>query len=169
MVVVSLNLVSFCLYHNSWWIRVIFWPLFFITYIKNSVYEELWSKVTSQALWKRRSCWPGRTWLKLTSHPWWRHQMETISALLVLCEGNSPVTGEFPSQRPVMQSFDIFFDLCLIVLSKQSRRWWFETSSRPLYDAIVMNAPQQKRDECAKFSPDAFWFRRQNHNTTTET
>ena len=28
--------------------------------------------------------------------PWWRHQMETFSALLALCAGNSPVTGEFP-------------------------------------------------------------------------
>ena len=26
--------------------------------------------------------------------PWWRHQMETFSALLALCAGNSPVTGE---------------------------------------------------------------------------
>ena len=33
--------------------------------------------------------------------------METFSALLALCMGNSSVTGEFPSQRPVMQSFDI--------------------------------------------------------------
>ena len=39
--------------------------------------------------------------------------METFSALLVLCAGNSPVTGEFPSQRPVALSFDAFFDLCL--------------------------------------------------------
>ena len=31
--------------------------------------------------------------------PWWRHHLETCSALLVLCEGNSPVTGELPSQR----------------------------------------------------------------------
>ena len=37
--------------------------------------------------------------------------METFSALLALCEGNSPVTGEFPSQRPVARSFDAFFDL----------------------------------------------------------
>ena len=37
--------------------------------------------------------------------------METFSALLALCVGNSPVTGEFPSQRPVTQTFDIFFDL----------------------------------------------------------
>ena len=32
-------------------------------------------------------------------HSWWRHQMETLSALLALCAGNSPVTGEFPAQR----------------------------------------------------------------------
>ena len=33
-----------------------------------------------------------------------------FSALLALCVGNSPVTGEFPSQRPVTRSFDVFFD-----------------------------------------------------------
>ena len=32
--------------------------------------------------------------------------METFFALLALCVGNSPVTGEFPSQRPVTRSFD---------------------------------------------------------------
>ena len=39
--------------------------------------------------------------------------METYSALLAICEGNSPVTGEFPAQRPVMRNFDVFFDLRL--------------------------------------------------------
>ena len=29
-------------------------------------------------------------------HTWLRHQMETFSALLALCAGNSTVTGEFP-------------------------------------------------------------------------
>ena len=38
--------------------------------------------------------------------------METFSALLALCE-ESPVIGEFPSQRPLTQSFDVFFDLRL--------------------------------------------------------
>ena len=39
-----------------------------------------------------------------------------------------------PSQTPVMRSFDVSFDLCLKKwLSKQSRGWWFETSSRPLW------------------------------------
>ena len=37
--------------------------------------------------------------------------METISALLDICAGHSPVTGEFPAQRPVTPSFDVFFDL----------------------------------------------------------
>ena len=60
--------------------------------------------------------------------------METVSALLALCAGNSPVPGEFPAQRPVTRSFDVFFDLRLNKrLSKQSWGWWFETPSRPLW------------------------------------
>ena len=43
--------------------------------------------------------------------PWWRHQMETFSALLAICARNSPVFGEFPAQRPVTRSFEVFFDL----------------------------------------------------------
>ena len=39
--------------------------------------------------------------------------METFSALLVLCAGNSLVTREFPSQRPVTRNIDFFFDLRL--------------------------------------------------------
>ena len=39
--------------------------------------------------------------------------METLSALLALCVGNSPVTGEFPAQKPMTRSFDIFSDLQL--------------------------------------------------------
>ena len=39
--------------------------------------------------------------------------MEKISALLAICAGNSPVSGEFPAQRPVTRSFDIIFDLRL--------------------------------------------------------
>ena len=44
---------------------------------------------------------------------WWRHQMETFSPLLALCAWNSPVTGEFPSQRPATRSFGVFFHLRL--------------------------------------------------------
>ena len=48
--------------------------------------------------------------------------------------------GEFtgyrwiPAQRPVTRSFDVFFDLRLNKrLNKQSRGWWFETPSSPLW------------------------------------
>ena len=65
---------------------------------------------------------------------WWRHQMETFPELLALCEGNPPVTGGFPWQRPVTRSFDVFFDW---TLNKRwcthSKRWWSETPSRLLW------------------------------------
>ena len=64
----------------------------------------------------------------------WRHHMETFSASLAICVGNSPVPGEFPAQRPVTRNFDVFFDLHLNKrLSKQSRGWWFETPLYPLW------------------------------------
>ena len=63
---------------------------------------------------------------------WRRHEMDTVSALLAICAWNSPVPGEFPAQRPVTRSFDVFFVLRLNKrLSKQSWGWWFETPSRP--------------------------------------
>ena len=60
--------------------------------------------------------------------------METFSALLAICAGNSPVPVEFPTQRPVTRCFDVFFDLLLNKrLSKQSWGWWLETLSRLLW------------------------------------
>ena len=59
-----------------------------------------------------------------------------------LC-GEFTGTGEFPAQRPVTRSFDVFFDLWRIHvffdlrlnkrLSKQLWRWWFETPSWSLW------------------------------------
>ena len=67
-------------------------------------------------------------------HTWWRHQMETCSALLALCVGNSPVTGEFPSQRPVTRGFDVFFYLGLNKrLSKHSQSRRFVTPPGSLW------------------------------------
>ena len=60
--------------------------------------------------------------------------METFSALLTICAGNSPVPSEFPTRRPVTRSFDVFFYLRLNKrLSKQWWGWWFETLSHPLW------------------------------------
>ena len=77
----------------------------------------------------------------VTTHSWWRHQMKNFSALLAICVGNSPVTGEFTAQRPVTRSFDVFFDLRL------NKRWacWVNNGEaddfrhyRAHYDVIVM-------------------------------
>ena len=73
---------------------------------------------------------------------WWRYQMETFSALLAIYVGNSPVTGEFPAQRPVTRSFEVFVDLRL---NKRSWGWWVNNREagdfgrhRAHYDVIVM-------------------------------
>ena len=68
--------------------------------------------------------------------------METFSALLAICAGNSPVPGEFHTQRPVTRSFDVYFDLRPNKrLSKQYRGWWFETLSPPLWRHRNVSTP----------------------------
>ena len=70
---------------------------------------------------------------------WWRHQMETYSALLALCAGNSPVTGEFPAERTVTRTFDVFFELRLTKrLSKNSRESGDLKRHRAHFDVTVM-------------------------------
>ena len=80
---------------------------------------------------------------------WWRHQMETFSTLLAICAGNSPVRVEFPPQRPVTRSFDVFFDLCLNKLFiKQSWGWWFAMPSCPLWHHC--NGPLPNQECCVR-------------------
>ena len=75
-------------------------------------------------------CCETPTW----SMSWWRHQMETFSALLAPWAGNSPVAGEFPAPKPVTRSFDVYFDLHLNKrLCKQSIRHLFEMPSCSLW------------------------------------
>ena len=85
---------------------------------------------TSEHLLTRLRCqiWFQNWW------SWWHNQMETFSALLAICAGNSPVPGEFPAQRPVTRNFHVFFDPRLNKrLSKQSWGCWLESLSRPLW------------------------------------
>ena len=65
---------------------------------------------------------------------WWRHQMEILFALLALCAGNSPVTGEFPSQRPVTRIFGVFFNLRL-------NKRWLVTPSHSLWSRQLSMLP----------------------------
>ena len=76
---------------------------------------------------------------------WWCWKREVVLVMMTSSNGNIfRVTGhlcgeftgpgEFPAQRPVTRIFDVFFDLSLNKrLSKQSKGWWFETQSRPLW------------------------------------
>ena len=82
---------------------------------------------------------------------WWRHQMQIFSALLAICAGNSPVTGEFHAQRPVTQSFDVFFDLHLINSWVNNREAGDLRRHRVHYDVIVMVAVF-----CGLYSTDSY-------------
>ena len=91
----------------------------------------MWLKITITKHNKRQSVC---IIIGIYPNPWWSHQMETFYALLGLCAGNLPVIGEFPSQRPLTRSFDVFFDIRLNKrLSEQSWGWWFETPSRSFW------------------------------------
>ena len=98
--------------------------------------ESVWchcNEPRSGQSWQHRFC---------LGHAWWRHPMETFSALLAICAGNSPATAELPAQSPVTRSFDIFFDLSLNKrLSKQS---WVWRRHRAHYDVIVMVQPNYR-------------------------
>ena len=61
-----------------------------------------------------------------------------ISALLAFCVGNSPVTGEFPSQKPVTRKFDIFFNLRLINCWEDNREADDLRRYHDDYDVIIM-------------------------------
>ena len=73
--------------------------------------------------------------------------------------------GEFPTQRPVTRSFDVFFDVRLIKrLSKHSRGWWFETLSHPLWrhrntylghnkSHDVLHWPYERHCDCGDWNP----------------
>ena len=71
-------------------------------------------------------------------HSWWCYQMETFSALLASCAGNSPVTGKFPAQRPVTRSVEVFFICAWINSWVNNREAGDLRRHHAHYDAIVM-------------------------------
>ena len=97
--------------------------------IKNSPFKSRWTiKPCAIPTW-----WP----LLNCYNPLWHHQMETFSALLAICAGNSPVTA----QRPVTWSFDVFL-ICAWINS------WVNNDEagdlrlhRAHYDVTVMHTP----------------------------
>ena len=84
-----------------------------------------------------KGCW--NHLFKINDSGWDELSMKTSSngnifrVTGLLC-GEPTVTVEFPSQRPVMQSFVVFLDLRLSKrLTKQPTRRWFGTQSRSLW------------------------------------
>ena len=58
-------------------------------------YIQKWNKIIHLELNYRTNVFENK-YQYSTVTPWWSHQMETFSALLAICAGNSPVPGEFP-------------------------------------------------------------------------
>ena len=147
-IMIQMDMIGFHLFNHTR-------PLGNVSHPKNGhEVNELQVHFFSEIWQSQQHCYPA----SLFWYPWWRHQMETFSALMAICAGNSPVTDEFPLQRPVTRSVDVFFDLRLNKrLSKQSWGWWFETPSRPLW--------RHCNDRHQKCSPCQWRFRT---NTTSE-
>ena len=102
-------------------------------------YLSWWKKVWRQLIW------------------WWIHddiiKWKHFPRYWSFVRGILPVTGEFPAQRPVTQSFDVFFDLRLYKrLSKQSWGWWSEMPSSSLW--CHCNAFMWYRYWCILFGSD---------------
>ena len=60
---------------------------------------------------------------------WWCHDIETLSALPIICEGNPLVIGGFHPVNASNMGLDAYFVVSLNKwFDKQSSCWWFKTS-----------------------------------------
>ena len=82
------------------------------------------------------SWWAGRQKCII---PWWRHQMETFSAILALCEGNPLVIGGFPSQKTTTRRFDVSAVCAWTYSSLNNRNAGDLRRHRARYDVFVMH------------------------------
>ena len=73
--------------------------------------------------------------------PWWRHQMETFSALLALCAGNSPVPVNSPHKNQWRGAL-MFSLICTRINDWVNNREAGDLRRhRGNYDVIVMTLP----------------------------
>ena len=76
---------------------------------------------------------PFGSW-QIMKHTWWRHQMETFSALLALCAGNSPVPVNSPHKGQWRGALIFSFIYAWINDWVNNREcWWFETAGWSLW------------------------------------
>ena len=50
----------------------------------------------------------------------WRHDMQKLAASMIICEGNPPVSDEFPSQRVSNAGMNALFCVSLTKMLKKS-------------------------------------------------
>ena len=70
---------------------------------------------------------------------WWRHQMETFSALLAICAGEFTGHRWITAQRPVTRSFEIFFHMRLNKRLRNNHEAGDLSCHRAHYDITVMS------------------------------
>ena len=75
--------------------------------------------------------WQTATGLWIT----WHHAMQTLSALLYICEGNAPVTGGFPAKGPAAV-FDVFFDVSLSKLLNKPPSFGVLDATTPIVTSL---------------------------------
>ena len=114
--------------------KIIYWPV----WIRNRFSKLIRSKLRSHdshIAWHKLDKIEKKIWVTsvncchsfAATLTWWHHEMETFSALLALCAGNSPVTLTKASDAVLLWSG------LNKRLGKQSGRRWFEMPSRSLW------------------------------------
>ena len=89
--------------------------------------------------------------------------METFSALLAICAGNSLVPGEFPAQRPVKRSFDVSLIYVCINGWVNNREAGDLRRYSPHYDVTVMKVCCSSMTQCYPALLNLMWYKSQQH------
>ena len=76
---------------------------------------------------------------------WQRHEMQTLSSLLALCEELTPVTGSFPVTEQVMRGFEVFSVARLHKLFNKQQ--WVATCRRFAKVAQRFTIPRMSRTD----------------------
>ena len=85
-------------------------------------------------------------------HPWWRHQIETFSALLAICAGNSPVPVNSPYNGQWRGTL-MFSLICVWINGWVNNREAGDLRRyRAHYDVTVMQQPCERPAVCGVMS-----------------
>ena len=89
-------------------------------------------------------------WISLK---WWRHDMETFSALLALCGGIYRWPMDFPLRRPVTWSFNVSLVYARKTDEQRVKSPWFETLRNSCHATVIRIRLHSHRLHNAKYIP----------------